>query len=163
MPLLIFDWGDTVMVDYDNEGPMYTWDKVDDIPGIKEALTELSKKYPCCIASNADYSGREELIRALKRVGVEKYFRNYFSSKDLGYEKPDKRFFLNIANEMHFQPVDCVMIGNNYKKDIEGAKNVGMKTILFCENENGDYPAADIVISSMDRLVGAIIDITAKA
>lgn len=164
MELLIFDWGDTVMVDYNKEGPMYSWDKVECVSGVKQALIGLSQKYPCCIATNADYSGKQELILALKRVGIDKYFRNFFSSKDLGYEKPDKRFFLNIANEMQYQPVDCIMIGNNYKKDIEGAKNVGMKTVFFNnEDKKGVYPAADMVISSMDELVVAIQTITDKA
>ena len=106
MLLLIFDWGGTVMMDYREEGPMYQWDRVDYVPGIKNALVELSGEYKCCIATNADYSGRDALIMALKRVGAEKYFSNFFTSKDLGYEKPDKRFFLSIAKE---RPGICLL------------------------------------------------------
>jgi len=93
MYLLIFDWGDTVMVDYDKDGPMYIWDKVDYIPGVEKALADLSKKYQCCIATNGDYSGRDELISALKRVNAEKYFSNFFSSKEIGCKKLIKDFF----------------------------------------------------------------------
>ena len=161
--LLIFDWGGTVMMDYDYEGPMYLCEKVDYVPGVKNALELLSEKYICCIATNADYSGRDELIRALERIDAARFFKSFFSSKDIGFEKPDKGFFLFIANEMAVKPTQCIMIGNSYLKDIEGAKEAGMKTVFYNENNIiGEFSAADIIITGMEELVNGIQEIIEK-
>ena len=151
---LIFDWGDTVMRDFPEcEGPMADWKNVEFIPFAEDALKILSEKYMCCIASNAGYSNTALMRKALKRVGAEKYFNYFFTSKDLGFEKPDPRFFQKIAEEIKENPVECIMIGNSYKKDICGAKAVRMKTIFFNEkNISGDFLDADKIIYSLNEL-----------
>jgi putative hydrolase of the HAD superfamily len=151
---LIFDWGDTVMRDFpEYEGPMAEWVNVECIPFIEDALKNLYTNYFICIASNAGYSDSVMMRKALERVGVDKYFHYFFTSKDLGYEKPEKRFFQKIADEINLFPFECVMIGNSYEKDIIGAKATGMKTILFNEKKfAGDYIDADEVIDSMKKL-----------
>jgi len=155
---LIFDWGDTVMRDYPElEGPMFNWEHVEEIPHVKVALEDLRHKYICCIASNAGYSDNHLMRQALKRVHLVKYFLFYFTSKELGNEKPDKRFFTKICEKIKVKPEECVMVGNDYKKDIEGAKSVGMQTILFNEkNSKGKYTSADKVIKSMTELIAAV-------
>ncbi|MCD6112224.1 MAG: HAD-IA family hydrolase [Bacteroidales bacterium] len=157
---LIFDWGNTIMRDFPElEGPMYLWKNVELIPDIKPALEYLSKKYLCCIATNAGCSDTEAMIKALKRVDVDKYFKHFYSSKDLGYSKPDKRFFTSILKNINRSPEECIMIGNDYKKDIYEAKNSGMKTIFFNEdNLKGDFTKADFVINSMSILIKTVED-----
>ena len=164
LKVLIFDWGDTVMRDYPEcKGPMAEWELMEWIPFAEDALKELSKKYICCIASNAGYSDTALMIEALKRVGAEKYFNYFYTSKDLGYEKPDKRFFQKIAEEINVTPKECLMLGNDYNKDIVGAKAVGMKTIYFNEKLiTGDFPDADIIINSMKELVNVVKKINIK-
>jgi putative hydrolase of the HAD superfamily len=158
---LIFDWGDTVMRDYPKlKGPMAEWEHVELIPGVTDALEELRHNYICCIASNAGASNTFLMCKALKRVHALKYFLFYFTSKDLGYEKPDTRFFHVICDKIKIHPAQCIMIGNDYNKDIEGAKTLGMKTILFNEkNIKGKYPHADKVIHSMTELIDAVQEI----
>jgi HAD superfamily hydrolase (TIGR01509 family) len=155
---LIFDWGDTVMRDFPEcPGPMAEWEHVEWIPDLEDALKILNKKFTCCIASNAGFSDASLMKKAMERVGAEKYFHFFFTSKDLGYEKPDSRFFQKIAEEISFAPGECIMIGNVYKKDICGAKAVGMKTIFFNEKKlTDDFPDADKIIFSMKELIVAI-------
>ncbi|MFZ4412196.1 MAG: HAD family hydrolase [Bacteroidales bacterium] len=155
---IIFDWGDTVMRDFPElKTPMFTWDHVEYIPDIEEALKALHKNYTLVIATNAGQSDTAAMIKALERVGGEQYFRFFFSSKDLGYEKPDIRFFTTIADTIHIKPEECIMLGNLYEKDITGAKDAGMKTILFDEKSSGNpYPKADLIIHSMKFLVKAV-------
>jgi putative hydrolase of the HAD superfamily len=152
---LIFDWGDTVMRDYPEcKGPMADWEHVELIPYIEDALKILSHNYICCIASNAGFSDTPLMCKALKRVTAEKYFDYFFTSKDLGYEKPDINFFQKIAEEIKINLEECIMIGNDYKKDITGAKTAGMKTIFFNEkNIAGQFPDADMEIHSMMELI----------
>ena len=152
---IIFDWGNTVMRDFPEcKGPMAEWEHVEWIPFAEDALKVLHQKYICCIASNAGYSDTNAMRKALERVGADKYFLFFFTSKDLGYEKPDKRFFLKIAESIHVDPQQCLMIGNDYKKDICGAKAVGMITVFFNEKRiSGKFPDADNIILSMQELI----------
>lgn len=154
---ILFDWGNTLMIDYCLPGPMYTWDKVAWVPGAESSLKEISEHYPCYVATNADQSDSVAVLQGLDRIGAGKYFRNIFTSKDLGYEKPEPGFFQGILNQLGIQAKECVMIGDNYLKDIAGAKRCGIKTVFFnAKNQAGAFPEADLVINHMQELPASI-------
>ncbi len=155
---LIFDWGDTVMRDFDLPGPMMLWDKVAWIPGAEKSLKILHPKFTCIIATSAGHSGTPEMIAALKRVKADRFFHHFVSSKDLGYDKPDPRFFLAVAKMFGKKPEECTMIGNLYEKDIVGAKQAGMQTVFFNERRlDGFFRDADVIIYKMDQLSEIIL------
>jgi HAD superfamily hydrolase (TIGR01509 family) len=156
--VLIFDWGDTIMRDFPGlQGPMATWEHVEWIPGAREALEVLSKKYICAIATNAGASDTGWMREALRRIDAEKYFTHFFSSKDLGAEKPDPDFFRRIASAIGADPEQCLHIGNLYAKDISGAKQAGMYTVFFNEKGSNDrFPHADSIIMHMNELTDAV-------
>ena len=161
--LLIFDWGDTIMIDYALEGPMYLWDQNSWIPGAEKSLSRISTQYRMVIATNAPHSGTQEMIKALERVGASTYFSSFFSSRELGYGKPDPRFFSTIAKKENVSPAECIMIGDRYKKDIKGAKEAGMQTIFFNEKKQpGSFDQADRVINHMNDLEVAIHSLVAE-
>jgi putative hydrolase of the HAD superfamily len=155
---LIFDWGDTLMRDIPGKpGPMYTWEAVGWIPGAKTALESVYRNYEMAVATNAGASDTEAMIKALTRVGADRYFQSFYSSKDLGVRKPDPEFFRIICERMNRRPSECVMIGNSYDKDICGAKDAGLKTIFFNENQTSvNADKADIVIGKMEDLLNAV-------
>lgn len=156
---LLFDWGNTLMVDFELPGPMCDWEKVAWVEGAKEALERMMGVFPCYVASNAPQSGSDKVIAALARVGADVFFEGVYSSQDIGFEKPDERFFRYILADMKASPGELVMIGDNYLKDIEGAKNCGIRTIfLNAKAADGDFPAADGIIMKMNELPDAILD-----
>lgn len=146
----IFDWGDTVMRDIPGkEGPMFLWDEVAWIPYAENALQAITSRYICCIATSAEHSDTQAMIKALKRVGAHVYFHHFYSSHELKHKKPDPGFFEAIAERLHVPVNECLMVGNLYDKDIAAAKKAGMKTLFFNEyNLSGDFPDADFIISS---------------
>ncbi len=151
---LIFDWGDTIMRDFDEAGPMSAWTQVAWIPGAEESLKTLSKKYNCIIATSASHSDVNEMKKALARVGADRYFHHFYSRKELGYAKPDPRFFEAVMHKSGAQVESSVMIGNLYEKDIVGAKQAGLTTVFFNEsNLQGDFPDANYIIQSMKQLL----------
>jgi len=151
--VLIFDWGNTVMRDYALPGTMTTWEKVDWIPGVEEALEQLSREYKCVIATSAAHSGTSEMKDALAMVGANVYFDEFFSSNDLGVSKPDPEFFREIIKQLKVFPEECIAIGDKYEKDIVSASKAGLNTILFDENRTqSNSPLADQVIISMNEL-----------
>jgi len=154
---LLFDWGNTIMIDFGFPGPMYTWEKVSWVPGAEKAIQDLSSVYRCSLATNAGASTTPEVLLALKRVGAEKYFSEIFLAKEIGYEKPDKRFFTTIIDHLGLLPSSLVMIGDNYLKDCEGAKQAGLKTVFFnARHETGLFPGADEIILNLDDLIKVI-------
>ena len=154
---LLFDWGNTVMVDFGLPGPMYTWDKVAWVPGAEKSLQLLSSRFPCCMATNAGASTTPEVLAALKRVGADVYFKHIFLAKEIGHLKPDHRFFRFISEKLSLPFSSLVMIGDHYEKDCIGAKDIGMMTIYYNARQiQGNFSRADAVINHMDELSNAI-------
>ncbi|MDP4268129.1 MAG: HAD family hydrolase [Bacteroidota bacterium] len=140
---IVFDWGNTLMIDYpEMKGPMCYWDKVSLVDNVKEVLDILSEKYDCFVASNAGDSDTNLMINALKLVDIDRYFKGFYTSIDLGYSKPDLMYFRTILEQTGYSADEIIMVGNDYNKDIVPAKKVGMKTIYFA------YP--DIIDAKTD-------------
>jgi HAD superfamily hydrolase (TIGR01662 family) len=150
--ILLFDWGNTIMVDYNLPGAMYTWEKTDWVPGAEEALKALTS-YTCCIATNAGKSDAMAVKKGLAMVGADPYFSYIFASSDLGFEKPSPEFFFSILRTLDATPDECIMIGDNYRKDIEGAKNAGIRTVFYNRTHSpGIFPSADAIVYHMSEL-----------
>merc|ERR1711991_36847 len=112
------------------------------------------------VATSADHSGTDDMIKALERIGAHKYFNHFFSQKELGFKKPDPRFFQSIIDKLNLNPSESLMIGNSYEKDIEGAKKAGLNTLFFNEMAlKGDHTAADRIINTMEELKKSIEEI----
>jgi putative hydrolase of the HAD superfamily len=151
---IVFDWGDTLMMDsVQYSGPMVEWPEVNVIPGVKEVLPQICDSFICCVATNAGASDANLVRLAFARVGIEKYFKEFFTSQELGAKKPDKKFFEEILKRLNLKPYEVIMVGNDYDKDIKPAKLVGMRTILYSEiKEINNLQYADFIISKMDEL-----------
>lgn len=151
---LIIDWGNTLMRDFpENEGPMCDWEHIELMGSVVETLAYLSKKYTLSVATNAGISDTIMMRKALHRAKIEQFFTNFYSSKDLGYAKPDPRFFSSVCQLSGYELFESAMIGNDYRKDIQGAAKNKIKTVLFNhENYEGDMSDAEIVISDFSEL-----------
>jgi putative hydrolase of the HAD superfamily len=152
---IIFDWGDTLMKDFpEKKGPMASWDTVEVIEGVFPVLQFASSHFTLAVATNAGISDTELLKKALNRGGIEQYFSFFFTSKELGYSKPDIRFFHEICNKMKTTPAQCIFVGNDYLKDIKGAKSSGMTTLFYNTTSlNDDVPFADFIISYFQQII----------
>jgi FMN phosphatase YigB (HAD superfamily) len=154
---LLFDWGNTIMVDFVLPGPMCSWNKVALVEGAENALQILSEKYDCHLATNAGASTTKEVRMALSRVDADKFFSEIFLADEIGFDKPDIRFFNAIIDRLGLPPDSLVMIGDNYFNDCVGAKKAGMKTVFLNANRvTGSFPMADAVIRTFDELINLI-------
>lgn len=155
--VLIFDWGNTIMIDFDSPGIMKDWDKVELVKGAWDALEVLHRQYNMVIATSASHSNTEDMRSALRRVGAERYFKHFFSSRELGVSKPDPQFFLEITTRMGIDPEKAVSIGDKYPNDIEAARKAGLKTVwLTADPDHENHAAANAIISTMDLLPKAL-------
>jgi putative hydrolase of the HAD superfamily len=97
-------------------------------PGAKTMLIKLREKgYKLAILSDAP---KLECYLRLCSVGFDDFFDVILTKEDIGKEKPNKKGFLKAAKLLKTEPKDCVMVGDRPGKDIEGAKALGMTTIL---------------------------------
>ena len=71
----------------------------------------------------------------LKNSGIEKYFCKVFTSDAIGYCKPDKRIFHYALTSLNATRESSLIVGDDYKIDIEGAMNCGIDQAWL--NTNG--------------------------
>jgi len=100
---------------------------------------------------NAKDSNAELMRKAFERIGLDKYFHEFVTSKELGATKPNPAFFQSVLAKYQLNLSETIMIGNDYEKDITGAKNIGLKTILIT-TEHGEFSNADYIIQSFGNL-----------
>lgn len=155
---VVFDWGDTIMRDFKLDGPMSNWDRVAWVEGAEELLQAIHDKYICIIATSASHSNTQDMIAALRRVGAYRYFHRFYSQKELGFQKPDPRFFQAVLDQSALKAEESVMIGNIYEMDIIGAKSIGMTTVFLNEDQiSGTYPSADLVVSKLTDAINFLL------
>jgi len=96
---------------------------------IKRVLDKLKKKGKK-LAVFSD--GRKyDVGNALKFYGISKYFKFILSSEELGVEKPNPLVFKTLLKRIKESAGDVVHVGDNPVKDVQAAKQAGLKTILY--------------------------------
>ncbi|MDP2385502.1 MAG: HAD family hydrolase [Bacteroidota bacterium] len=84
-----------------------------------------SKRIPSCIVT--DLTTQIQLKKWL-HLGLENYIDFIVTSEEAGVEKPASYIFNMGLEKLKLNPSDVIMIGDSEKKDIEGAKLLGIKT-----------------------------------
>lgn len=121
---------------------------------VQKVISDLYQKgYKIGLVSNGKTPFQEHNFYAL---GLTQYFSTIVVSEAIGLRKPDEKIFAYTCNQLNCPPSDCIFIGDNPKADIEGAKNVGMKTIFFHPHQILKPPITDESIHHYDELESAI-------
>lgn len=127
--IYVFDWGDTLMVDFkDKPGPMKDWDFVQEVSGASELLSDLSVMSKLYVATGANCSP-ENIEAALSRVHLSQYIEGYFCPSIIGCGKPSIDFYSGIASRLGVTENKVTMIGDSLEKDILPSVKVGMSAI----------------------------------
>lgn len=100
--------------------------------GALEALALLrAKGYRLWLLSNAQ---RVFTAYELRHLGLDTVFDAVYISSDHGCRKPDTRFFRALIDEHGLDISKCLMIGNDRRTDIGGAKAAGLDTLYMHTN-----------------------------
>ena len=91
-------------------------------------------------------------------LGVFEVFKEnmVFTSDQIGYSKPDKKAFEKICELLNADPKKWFYIGDNYINDMEGAKQLGFKTIHLNRHHGKEGLASDYVVYSDKELVSLL-------
>lgn len=99
------------------------------MPHAMEALEYLSGKYRLYILSNGFRELQEQKMRS---AGILHYFRKIVLSEDIGVHKPFPAIFNFAMSATQSEFRTSLMIGDNWKNDIVGAREVGMGQGYYC-------------------------------
>ncbi|MBQ1262713.1 MAG: YjjG family noncanonical pyrimidine nucleotidase [Oscillospiraceae bacterium] len=118
------------------------------VDGADELLKYLKEKgYVIAIASNS-YQAQQE--RRTKLAGLDKYIDYYFTSMDMGVEKPSVEFFNRCFERLGNPSKDeMIMIGDSLTADVAGGKGAGITTIWFDKFKTHAENEADYAVTSL--------------
>ncbi|BES73348.1 HAD family hydrolase [Marinobacter nanhaiticus D15-8W] len=163
----LFDWGDTLMVDYpDAPGKMCDWPRVEAVSGAVETLRCLSRHARIYVATGAQDSTESDIWKALVRVVLDPWIAGVFCQANLGVAKGDPRFLQLILQKLSVAPNQTVMVGDNLSRDVMPALASGITPIWLrtgssdasiespLNNARGDkLPAGIRVIRNLSELL----------
>lgn len=92
----------------------------------------------------------------LRRSGLIPYFANVFLSEEIGYQKPDIRFFQTVLDRLNASPSECLVIGDNFQTDIHGAQNANIRAVFY--KNNADLP---LNCEFMGQIIENLVEIKA--
>ena len=99
------------------------------VPGAEQMLQTLQAKgYRLFAASNS--FGHLQRSR-LEHAGILHYFEDTYISMDIGYDKPDIRFYQEALKRCGLQPSEVLMIGDSMTTDVLGAQAAGIDALFF--------------------------------
>jgi len=131
-PIVLFDWGDTVMHDYlERTTPMVEWDKVEVIEGVADALAYLYASGRRIVLATSEAISDEGQIRsALARGGLDKYFSNIYCFKNTHMPKGEA-FYRHILEDLDISASDALMVGDGFEKDVQVPNALGIFAVWF--------------------------------
>jgi putative hydrolase of the HAD superfamily len=88
--------------------------------------------------------------------GLDRYFKQMFTSENTGYKKPDVRYFQTVLSSLAVLPSQCLVIGDNPHTDIRGAYDFGIDSFWvnsqnFPKTHYSTYYATDL--EKLTRLI----------
>ena len=98
------------------------------VEGAADAVAFLSGKAKLFAASNGKLETQK---KRLQRAGLAKCFSGAFVSDDVGFEKPDARFFEACLQKSGFDRGETLMVGDSFTADIAGAAQCGIDGCWF--------------------------------
>ena len=101
------------------------WDQI--LPGTRDALERIRKKYSIAVISNSD--GKIDAV--LRLCGIADCFASITDSGNVGHEKPHPVVFETALRAMKADPADSLYVGDVYSVDYVGSRKVGMHAVLF--------------------------------
>ena len=110
-------------------------------PDVREVLDILRGRFKLAIVSD----GQSSYARGeLHKVGLTEYFDPIVISGDHGFRKPDPRLFRIALDGMGVTASNALYVGNDMHRDIYGAREAGMTTVMF-DSDQGTKSYEDCV------------------
>lgn len=120
------------------------------VPGVIDFLKEL-KKRGVRTGTGTDMTAYIQ-YKKLESLGAAPYIDFMVSSEEAGVEKPHPHLFEICVEKSGVQAVECAFIGDNYKKDVEGACNSGLRGIWYTQEQEPEHETDYPIIRSFTKV-----------
>lgn len=131
------------------------------VPGVMDVIPRLAAHYRMGLISDTGLTPGRVLRKVMERDGLLDYFEALTFSDELGTAKPNPEPFLHTLEQLDAEPGEAAHIGDLPETDLRGARDVGMKTVLFLgvsHREDG-RDLADAVFedyAEFERVLGGV-------
>jgi YjjG family noncanonical pyrimidine nucleotidase len=99
------------------------------VPHAEALLKQLASHHQLCIISNGT---KAKQTAQMHGANLDHYFEHVFLSEDLGYRKPDPRFFDDIRQTLpNATDRQMLVIGDSLTADIAGANQSHLDSVWF--------------------------------
>jgi putative hydrolase of the HAD superfamily len=138
------------------------------LPGAAEALGTLAESYRLAIVSDTAFSPGAVLRELMARHAILDRFDAFVFSDETGVAKPEPAAFERALADLGAVPGQAVHIGDIERTDISGARAVGMRAILYRNDDHRhalaeDETEADAVVGHWDEVPAAIQGLAHRA
>jgi len=98
------------------------------VPHTRDILDYLVTRYDLFIITNGF---REVQYCKLGNCELTDYFKQVFTSDEVGYQKPRREIFERAVTSLNARKEHCLMIGDDLHVDVLGARNAGIRQVYF--------------------------------
>ena len=123
-------------------------------------LNHLHKRYRLGVVSNMALPAA--VTHALKKFGLAPYFEVVVISGEVGWRKPSPRIFQHALNQLKIDAPQVAFVGDSLDTDIQGAKQIGMKTIWVKRKTANERLVEEIrpdrVVHGLDEILQVLRD-----
>jgi len=140
-------------------------------PGALETVRALKGRYFQAAVTNGTLTAQ---TKKLKNSGLDQLLDAFYISDEIGFEKPDIRYFNAMLEQLSAQyaawnrqkegsgalptaaelKAACLIIGDSLTSDIKGGNNAGIRTVWF--DPDGKAPEAGYHIDYTIREIGQV-------
>jgi putative hydrolase of the HAD superfamily len=106
---------------------------------------------PVGVVTNGNH---DQQTSKINKIGLEPLIDRIFSSELTSHAKPAPEAFAEPCKSMQLWPAQTLYVGDNYRVDIEGARNAGLQAIHL--NREGTRRMA--TIQSLAELLPLLIE-----
>ena len=117
------------------------------IDGALEVCAALAQKCRMYVITNGDKRVQQGRFTPSP---LAKYFEKCYISEEVGFEKPDVRYFDAVMADIpDFDPATTLVVGDSLTSDIKGGINAGLDTCWY--NPKGKPVPADLPVTYVIR------------
>ncbi len=120
-PILAFDYSGVI-----TKGDFFT-EPIKVNTEMKDIVSKLRKKYKTVVVTN---DNALPFNLASKHFSTNELFDKKFVSSEIGYQKPDKRFYQKVLEQLNARPEEVIYIDDKPEYTREASK-LGIKSITF--------------------------------
>lgn len=122
------------------------------VDNVVKTLSYLKDKYDLYIVSNGV---KKIQVNRLTKANLINYFKDIFVSDEIGYTKPDIRFFEYVINQVGDTNLEnYFLVGDREKTDIKGALNINIDSCLL--NHRNIETKANYSINNLIELLNIL-------